>query len=349
VRRAAEDNPTKESIMSRKQLAQEYPPEGEAQVIRDLTERQIKKIINENPSGIMRRDAHTKMHGMVKAEFTVLPDLPPELQVGLFQQPGTYQAWLRFSNQNLMNPDIKKDIRGVALKVMQVPGPKLMPGEPDSPNVDFVLISSPFFMARDVREFDDLIKGLTGGTLALLGFFLSHWRMSWNLLRSMKSFANPLQIRYWSATPYLFGSQAVKYSVIPQVDQPEPIPNPAPDDLLRQAMIRQLAREDAYFDFAVQFQTDAERMPIEDPGVEWSEAESPFRTVARIKIPKQAFDSAAQREFGENASFNPARCLPEQRPLGGINRARMVVYQAISQFRHEKNQVAIKEPIGWEV
>lgn len=335
--------------MPNMQLAEEYPPPDEAQVILALTERQIRKIIHENPSGIMRRDAHTKMHGMVRAEFTVLPDLPPELRVGLFSQPGTYQAWIRFSNQNLMNPDIKKDIRGMAIKVLNVPGPKLMPGEPDSPNMDLVLISSPFFMARDVQEFDDLIKGLTGGKLALLGFFLTHWRMSWNLLRSMKIFANPLQIRYWSSTPYRFGAQAVKYSAIPHVAQADRIPDPAPDDLLRQAMIGQLAREDVYFDFAVQFQTDAVRMPIEDPGVEWSEQQSPFRKVASIKILRQQFDSAAQREFGEHASFNPARCLAEHRPLGGINRARMAVYQAISLFRHEKNQAAIKEPVGWDI
>lgn len=335
--------------MTQKQLAQEYPPPGEAQATEDLTQRQIKKIIAENPTGIMRRDAHTKMHGIVKAEFIVEPDLPEQLRVGMFKEPGTYQAWIRFSNQNLMNPDIKKDIRGMAIKVMGVPGAKLMPHEEDSPNHDFVLISSSFFMARDVQEFDDLIKGLTGGNLALLFFFLTHWRMDWNLIKSMKSFANPLQIRYWSSTPYLFGKRAVKYSAIPYFDVPDTIPENPDYDLLRLAMIKQLATEDVRFDFAVQFQTDADTMPIEDPGVQWSEVESPFRKIATIKIPRQEFDSDKQREFGENISYNPARCLAEHRPLGGINRARMLVYQAISIFRHEKNQVPVKEPTSWEI
>jgi Catalase len=272
--------------MSAKQLAQEYPPPGEAQAIHDLTQRQLKKVAAENPTGIMRRDAHSKMHGIVKAEFIVEPDLPAALRVGLFKQPGTYQAWIRFSNQNLMNPDVKKDIRGMAIKVMGVPGPKLMPDEPDSPNHDFVLISSSFFMARDVREFDDLIKGLTGGNLALIKFFLTHLRMSWNLLKSMKVFANPLKMRYWSSTPYLFGKQAVKYSAMPYFDSQDTIPKDPDYDLLRLAMVKQLAVEDVRFDFAVQFQTDADKMPIEDPGVEWSEVESPFRKVASIKIPR---------------------------------------------------------------
>ena len=334
--------------MSKKQLAQEYPPSNEAQATSDLTQRQIKKILNENPTGIMRRDAHTKMHGIVKAEFIVEPNLPEQLRVGLFKNPGTYPAWIRFSNQNLMNPDSKPDIRGMAIKVMGVPGTKLMPDEPDSPNMDFVLISSSFFMARDVREFDDLIKGLTGGNLALLWFFLTHWRMDWNLLKSMKSFANPLQIRYWSSTPYLFGQQAVKYSAIPYFDQADVIPENPDYDLLRLAMVKNLANQDVRFDFAVQFQTDADAMPIEDPGVQWSESDSPFRKVASIIIARQEFDTEKQRAFGENISFNPARCLPEHRPLGGINRARMVVYQAISKFRHEKNQVPMQEPTNWD-
>jgi hypothetical protein len=334
--------------MTKKQLAQEYPPASEAQATKNLTERQIRKITQENPTGIMRRDAHTKMHGIVKAEFIVEPDLPEQLRVGLFKNPGTWQAWIRFSNQNLMEPDIKPDIRGMAIKVMGVPGPKLLPGETDSPNMDFVLISSSFFMARDVQEFDDMIKGLMGGKLATLWFFLTHWRMDWNLLKSMKRFANPLQVRYWSSTPYLFGTRAVKYSAIPYFDQPDAIPANPDYNYLNHAMVKTLAERDVRFDFAVQFQTDADAMPIEDPGVQWSEVDSPFRKVATIKIPRQEFDTEKQREFGENISYNTARCLPEHRPLGGINRARMVVYQAISKFRHEKNKVPIQEPTSWD-
>ena len=42
-------------------------------------------------------------------------------------------------------------------------------------------------------------------------------------------------------------------------------------------------------------------------------------------------------QFCENLSFNPWRTLPEHRPLGSINRARLQVYPAISRFRHRKN------------
>ena len=86
--------------MTTTQSAQEDPPAGEEAFIRDLADRLKAKIIKENPTGIMRRDAHPKMHGVVKAEFIVEQDLPEALRVGIFKEPKTYLAWIRFSNQN---------------------------------------------------------------------------------------------------------------------------------------------------------------------------------------------------------------------------------------------------------
>jgi hypothetical protein len=40
----------------------------------------------------MRRDAHAKMHGLVKAEFIIEPDLSEELKIGLFEEAKTYPA-----------------------------------------------------------------------------------------------------------------------------------------------------------------------------------------------------------------------------------------------------------------
>lgn len=336
--------------MSQQALAQENPPPGEAAYINDLAERLKAKIIKDNAGGIMRRDAHPKMHGVVKAEFIVEPDLPEALRVGVFKQPATYPAWIRFSNQDgTINPDIDKDIRGMAIKLMGVPGEKLLEHEKDEQTQDFIVISTNVFVTKDVQEFDGLIKALTGSVLAKIVFFLTHWRVVWNLLQSMKTFANPLQIRYFSTTPYLFGNTAAKYSAIPVVDAPDAIPANPSADFLRDAMISQLARGEARFDFAVQLQTDAATMPIEDPGKAWPEDASPFRKVATIRIFQQSFDSAAQREFGENLSYTPWHSLPEHRPLGGINRARKVVYRAISIFRHEQNNAPRREPTSWDI
>ena len=69
-----------------------------------------------------------------------------------------------------------------------------------------------------------------------------------------------------------------------------------------------------------------------------------FRNVATLTIGPQEFDTLQQREFGDNLVFNPWRCLPEHQPLGGIGRACTQVYQALSAFRHERNQTTATEP-----
>ena len=331
-------------------LAQEIIPADEIACTRDLAARLQAKIIHDNPTGIMRRDAHPKMHGVVKAEFIVEPNLPPELQIGIFGEARTYQAWIRFSNQDgIIQSDRKRDIRGMAIKLMGVEGDKLLEGERDAQTQDFIVISTNVFVTRDVAQFDGLIKAMTGSTWAKISYFGTHWRVIWNLIKSLKKFANPLQIRYWSTTPYLFGKTAVKYSAIPQVTHPDAIPAHPGPDYLREAMVRQLSQREALFDFTVQLQVNASDMPIEDPGKEWRETQSPFRKVATIRIPQQEFDSEAQRTFGENLSFTPWHSLPAHRPLGGINRARKIVYDVISTFRHERNNVPQREPTSWEI
>jgi hypothetical protein len=237
----------------------------------------------------------------------------------------------------------------MAIKLMGVPGAKLLDDERDEATHDFILISTPVFVTRDAAEFDELIGCLTGGLLAKIVFFLTHWRVAWNLIRSMQRHANPLQIRYYSTTPYRFGSAAVKYSAIPTSPVVDALPGVADDDYLRLAMVRQLQGGDALFDFAVQLRTDARSMPIEDPGREWSQAASPFRKLATIRIPAQEFDSQRQRDLGERLSFSPWHALAEHRPLGGVNRARKVIYQAISRFRHDVNGQDRREPTDWEV
>ena len=178
----------------------------------------------------------------------------------------------------------------------------------------------------------------------MLWFFLTNLRAARNLLFSLKRARNPLEIRYFSVAPYLFGKRAVKYSLTPRDMNGTVAPSRRSADFLKDAMVEQLKSRAAVFDFSVQFQQDPQSMPIEDPGVTWDEAASPFRKCATLTIPPQLFDTPERREFGDNLSFNPWRCLPEHRPLGGISRARLQVYQALSKFRHERNQSPAAEP-----
>lgn len=306
------------------------------------------KMKRDYAGGETLRDAHPKMHGCVRALFKIEPELEPSLRVGLLAEPRTYKAWVRFSNaSHKVSPDGKPDIRGAAIKLLDVPGPKLLEGDEDCKTHDLILISTDTFVTKDVAEFDGLMRALVGGGLDLLRFFASHPRAAWNLLASRDRHSSPLEVRYFSVAPYLLGSRAVKYSLAPSEPARSTIPRDAGPDYLRDVLKARLAERAVSFDFSIQLREDASKLPIEDPGVPWRGRGAPFRKVATLEILQQRFDTAEQRSFGENLSFNPWRCLPEHRPLGGISRARRQVYRTLSAFRHDRNSAPRDEPTPW--
>ena len=236
----------------------------------------------------------------------------------------------------------------MAIKLLGVKGKKLVDDGPDSSTADFVTISYDVFLTKDVAEMYTFMQAFFKGKLNMFWYMFnplnSHLRVFWNYITSAKKATSPLDIQYYSMTPYLFGTKAVKYSAKPWSHIPSTIPPHPTENFLRDALQRHLAKEPIHFDFMVQFRTDPSRMPIEDAGKRWSQKLSPFIKVATVVIPPQEFETAQKMEFGDNLSFTPWRCLPEHRPLGGINRCRKAAYQAISIFRHDRNAVRRVEP-----
>jgi len=49
------------------------------------------------------------------------------------------------------------------------------------------------------------------------------------------------------------------------------------------------------------------------------------------------FRTEERDRLSEELSFSPAHARVEHRPIGPVNRARMRVYAANSQFRHERS------------
>jgi hypothetical protein len=91
----------------------------------------------------------------------------------------------------------------------------------------------------------------------------------------------------------------------------------------------------------VQLRTN-DSLPIEDATAEWPEATAPFQNVATIVIEPQNFDNPLQVTECEHFAFTPWHGLTVHQPLGGINRLRLSVYTASSQFRAQP-----KEPTGF--
>jgi hypothetical protein len=313
----------------------------ESQYAKDVLARLKEQLITDHPSGTMPRDAHPKMHGLLEAEFIIHSDLPDVYKIGVFAHAKTFKTWVRFSNANsALQPDIKRDIRGIAIKLTQVLGENLSDDTDCLDNQDFLLISTDTFLCEGIQTFDGMVKAIQGSLWQKLCFFASHPCVVWQLIKSFKVFANPLQIRYFSCTPYLLGEQAVKYCVTPVIRTIDAIPSDPDDNFLRLAMKQQLCNATAEFDFSIQLQSDTKKMPIEDASVRWKESLSPFVPVATLRIPMQNFDTPERNQQGENMRFSPWHCLATHRPLGSINRARRLVYHAISELRRRVNSVA---------
>jgi hypothetical protein len=207
-------------------------------------------------------------------------------------------------------------------------------------------MSSETFFSKNIGEFRQALKSFTAKSKSkLLLYFLNprHWGLFKRLMKSMVKCDNPLNIPYWSTQPYRFGKQyrAVKYYLRPSAGNNIVNENITEDDYLRRNLGQTLASNSVAFEFFVQFQTDPEKMPIEDPTVAW---DSDFIKLATLEIPAQEFDSNEQLDYGQNLSFNSWHALTEHRPLGSFNRARKRAYEAMSDFRHKANGQENKEP-----
>jgi hypothetical protein len=309
-------------------------------------------------TGIGQRGQHYKAHGCVKATFEVLADIPDRYKVGLFAKPGTYTAYIRYSNGKEVD-DTKGDVHGMAVKLTGVPGQKVLEAEASATTHDFIMADKPVFFIRDLDEYvrfiEDFARTDPEGKqpLSFMAWLALHHPLDALILLKLKTHQDsPLAARYWSQVPYAFGTGTgtiCRYSAVPDAgNMIDAIPSADRDsEYLRRAMVDHLtkARRSAKFTFTVQLRTDATAEVIETPTVAW---DTPEQAVAVITIPPQKFDSPEQMNFCENLSYTPWHALPEHRPVGQINEIRKAVYQASSTLRHDTNQAPRSEPSGNE-
>ncbi len=333
-------------------LATESPIPDEERLTREIIT-ECALFIRENwLPGSAQRFGNTKTFGVVRAEFTVRPDLADGLRHGLFETPRTYPAWVRFSGPGPYAPPDLEDFGqcSVAIKVMDVPGPKLMADETGTQ--DLIMVTPASFVTPNIRENAKMqrwvrAKAPLGYLLDPPGAHLLHLAMQ--LLYSPMH-SSPLEVQYYSNVPFLLGDgQAVQYSLRPCNAGRTRIPAHPSENYLRDAMVRTLAADEWVFDVMVQVQTDSHRMPLEDATVKWPERLSPYVPVATLRLPRQRFDSDAQLRFADVLRYNPWHSLPEHRPLGNSNRARRTMYLELAELRQAMNSVRHVEPTGAEI
>jgi hypothetical protein len=331
----------------------ENVPPGEEAALLALAERlrslQRRRAAGRPPD----RALHAKGQCGLEAEFSILPDLPGHARAGMFAAPASFRAWVRVSNgSGARQHDARGDVRGLAVKVVGVPGPKIIPGMERATTQDFLLIQSPATPFRDAAEFVWLVEAAERpGTLlprALLRFgprralqILS--RLAAGVSRKVSSVATS---RYFSALPVQYGPYAVRYALEPRTPPDPAAPPGSTPDYLAEELAARLSRGPVEWDFRVQFFVDEARTPIEDASRDWSEADAPFLTVGRLTLPRQDPGSPRGRRvaaFVEGLSFDPWHAGVDFRPLGNMMRARNHAYRLSTAERG-----ASPEPDGTE-
>jgi catalase len=334
----------------------ERRPADEEQSIAEIRARALSELKARYPEGnqtLVRRDAHAKAHGCVKAIFTVDADIPDQLRVGTFAQPGQrFRALVRYSN-GAFEPgsDTGYDGRGMAVKIIDA--------EPDNdapvrgrPPHDILMINYPAFFSPDVADYKDFAQAgaLTGDSAGLKRYFLPSYNpMQWRIrqgyiaykIASQKS-PSPLSLQYYSMAPFMFGEgRAVKYSAKPCTTPPSVETSDGPN-FLREALWKALATGPACFELLVQERKDG--MDVENALTEWPESSSPYRRVGKIELLSGQTNTDAREKACESVTFNPWHAPADQHPLGGINRLRKAVYETISSYRSSRNNVSPADP-----
>ena len=336
--------------------------ETNAGLIETITKIQTKVL---EDSGHAMRGVHAKCHGIVIGELHVLGGLPPTLAQGLFAVPGSYPVVMRFST---IPGDVLDDRisvpRGLAIKVVGVPGKRVLDSEGDVTQ-DFVFGNGQSFAKPHPKQFLSTLKLLAGTTDQAPGLkraLSSVMRGAEKLVESLGGRSATLMTLggypevhilgddFYSQAPILFGDYMAKLAIKPSSPELRQLAK-APVDLkdrpdgIRDAVVDFFGARSAEWELQVQLCTDLAAMPIEDASRPWPEELSPYRTVARVFIPVQnAWNPDRIKQVDEQMSFSPWHALAAHRPLGAIMRVRKTVYDAAAKFRARHNGVAVAEP-----
>ena len=310
------------------------------------------------------RDAHAKSHGFLKGEIQIYDGLPEELAQGVFVKPKVYPVIVRFSTApGELTRDSIPSFRGMALKLVGVPGEKTIPEDKDALTQDFLLVNHPTIPTGTVDQYlrgikmldvvgkepEPVQKAMAKGTQVINAVASALGNEVIGPAGQGKKETGILDQTFTSMAALRYGDYVAKISAAPLspelTTEDQKHPTIHGDAGLRDVVRDFFQKGGAEYEIRVQLCTDLERMPVEDGSIRWDEDESPYRGVAKLVIPAQDAYSDARRIYGDDTlTFNPWHCIPKHRPLGNIQRIRRAGYDQSTRFRHEKNQAPLKEP-----
>ncbi|MEJ7636544.1 MAG: hypothetical protein WKF75_00780 [Singulisphaera sp.] len=131
-------------------LGQERVPPGEAEMIDRIVAIHT-SVTDPDEKPVVPRGQHMKAR-LPAGEIRRARGPPGTLRRGIFAEPCTIDAYVRFSNGKGAD-DRQRDAHGMAIKLVGVPGAKLLEDEADATTQDFVLFDHPVFFIRDVADY----------------------------------------------------------------------------------------------------------------------------------------------------------------------------------------------------
>jgi catalase len=251
-------------------------------------------------------------------------------------------VWVRYSNGvGWSQSDKDNDARGMAVKLMGVPGAKYDVDE--QATQDFLMTNAPTPVGKNAEEFMAFAHANANGLFPSLLFLIGHPVTAAPALLRTGPIQSAVTEQYWSGGAYHLGAhQAIKYTAKPCDGSPSrSLLRDIPDYLRRD--LEAAAKGGLCYTLYVQFQVDPVETPIEDASKEWTESTSPLVRVADITMPPQDTGSPEEAKLCDSLSFNPWHSIAAHKPMGHINRARRFVYGASRVYRHGGH-----EPTGFE-
>lgn len=310
------------------------------------------------------RPVHAKSHGFVFAQIEVIEGLPEPFAQGLFANPGRWPVVMRLSTTpGDLLPDKVSTPRGLALKIIGVPGERVSGSEGDVTQ-DFLMVNGRVFPSPGAKGFAkklEVVAATTDRAPRLKTALAAAFRGAESLLEKTGHESSALKVMgghpathilgetFFSQVPQLYGRYMAKFSVAPVSPSLTSITGAridlSHDNALREAVSAHFARQGGEWELRAQLCRDLRRMPIEDASVEWPESMSPFVPVARIRAqPQTTWSQRRAAAVDDGMSFGPWHALAAHRPLGSVMRVRKIAYETMAKFRSEKNGAKITEP-----
>lgn len=322
-------------------------PEGEDALFEAIG-KELAEIARERDGGAAKHRAlHPKQHLGARATLTIDEGLPAHARQGVFASAGTRQAYVRFSNgAGRFQHDREPDLRGLAVKVLEVDGKKVLG---DARTQDFLLVDAPALPFRSVDEFMAVVragkdpKRLPQRLIGELGFFRALGLIG-RVVGAVKGKRGTLaDLAYYTAAPIAMGPYAARLALRPLHEKDAAARAGKDESYLRADAETRHGKPGLRWALEAQFFTSEGETPIERSDVAWP---SPFEKLGTLAIEPASADPEKRRgldAFVDTLSFDPWHALEEHRPLGSVMRARKHAYYFSTQARK-----AAAEPSGQE-